>query len=68
MSPNDIEMSRPVDFMSCSVDFVSHPVDFRARVAASVESLTLDVTHHSSSISGKTPRNRSAICDQKVSF
>ncbi len=42
VSPNDIELSRPVDFVSWSVDFVSRPVDFWSVLTASAKRLTLD--------------------------
>ncbi len=43
---NDIEMSLPVDFVSMSVDF-------RSVVAASLESLAIDITHDLSSRYGR---------------
>ena len=58
---NDIELSHPVDFRSLSVAF-------RSVVATSADRTILDVTHNSSSRYGKIPRNRSAICDQKMAF
>ncbi len=68
VSPNDIEMSRPVDFVSCSVDFVSRPVDFWSVLLPSARRTTIDVKQHGNSGYGKNDRNRSAICDQKAAF
>ena len=66
-SPVDL-LSPPVDFMSGPVDFRAHPVDFMSVLSANALSLTLGVTHFVNCRYGKTAKNRSANCDQKVAF
>ena len=66
-SPVDL-LSPPVDFMSGPVDFRAHPVDFMSVYSAYALLTTLGVTHDVSQRYGKTAKNRSANCDQKVAF
>ena len=68
VSRNDIEMSRPVDFVSMSVDFRSHSVDLRSVVPASANRVTLDANRDRNAGYRKIARNRSAKADQKVAF
>ena len=65
---NDIKKARNDIRMSPDDNKKAPPVDFRARVAPSVESITLDVNYYASRIYGKKPRNQSAKADQKLAF